>query len=110
MIVKEIVEKLNLKVLAGEEGLRNEITGVYINDLLSFVMAHGSEGDIWITVQIHPNIVAVAALVDFSCVLVPEGLEIEKVTMDKANNENIPILQAKEDAYTLCGRLKELGI
>jgi serine kinase of HPr protein (carbohydrate metabolism regulator) len=110
MIVKELIEKLNLKVLADNEGIDNEITGVYVNDLLSFVMAHGDKGNVWITVQIHPNIVAVAELVDFSCILVPEGLEIEKVTMDKANQENIPILQAKEDAYTLCGRLKDLGI
>lgn len=110
MKVREIVEKLELKILAGEKGIDKDVKGVYINDLLSWVMSHGDNGNAWITVQIHPNIVAVASLLEFSCIIVPEGLEIEKVTADKANEEKISILQAKESGYELCCKLKVMGV
>ena len=110
MKVKDIIKKLNLKVLSGENKIENDIEGVYINDLLSYVMAHGNKNNIWITVQIHPNIVAVASLAEFSCIIIPENISVEKITVEKAEQEGICILQSTEDAYTICGRLKEVGI
>ena len=62
MKVKELVEKLNLKVLSGEKGLDREIDGCYISDLLSDVMGNAMEGNIWITLQTHKNVMAVASL------------------------------------------------
>lgn len=110
MKVKDIIEKLQLKVLAGSEGLENEAAGVYISDLLSWVMSNGNKGNVWITVQAHPNIIAVASLLEFSCIIVPEDVEIEEITVEKANGENIPILQSNESGYELCSKLKELGL
>ena len=40
MKVKELVEKLNLKVLSGSDGLDREIEGCYVSDLLSDVMGY----------------------------------------------------------------------
>lgn len=110
MKVKDLIEKLNLKCLTGDVGLEREIKGVYVNDLLSWVMSHGDSGDIWVTVQIHPNIIAVAVLAELACIVVPENIKVEAITLDKAIEENIPVLTADEDAYTLCCRFKELGI
>lgn len=110
MKVKEMAEKLGCKILTGEEGLDKDVEGVYVSDLLSWVMSHGNKSNVWITVQIHPNVVAVATLLEFSCILVPEGIEVEKVTIEKAIQEKIPVLQAMDSAYTLCGKLKEFGI
>lgn len=108
MIVKDIIEKLNLKVLAGEAGINNEVNGVYCCDLLSWVMSHGNKSNAWITVQVHPNIVAVALLLEFSCIIIPEEIEVEKATLDKAENENIPVLQSMESGYKICTSLNKL--
>lgn len=110
MKVNKMVKALGLQVLAGEEGLDREVNGVYICDLLSFVMSHGKKGNVWITVQIHPNIIAVAVLLELSCIILPENLEIEQLTLEKANTEKIAVLKYTEDAYSLAAKLKELGV
>ncbi|EYE89187.1 AraC family transcriptional regulator [Fervidicella metallireducens AeB] len=110
MKVSEVAEKLNLKVLTNNSGMEKEVKGGYSCDLLSWVMSHGSKSNAWITVQVHPNIVAVALLAEFSCIIIPENIEVDRVTLDKANQENIAILQGEESAFEICGKLKELGI
>jgi serine kinase of HPr protein (carbohydrate metabolism regulator) len=110
MKVKEIVNKLNLKVICGEENLEKEVTGGYTCDLLSWVMSHGNSGDAWITVQVHPNVIAVAVLLEFSCIIIPEDIEVEATSIAKAKEAGIPILQGTDSAYEICGKLKGLGI
>ena len=70
MKVCDLVKMLNLTVFCGEEGLDTEITGGYTSDLLSDVMGHIEEGMLWITMQTHQNILAVATLKDVSAVLI----------------------------------------
>ncbi|SHE96612.1 DRTGG domain-containing protein [Caloramator proteoclasticus] len=110
MKVKDIVDALNLKVLAGGDGLDREVKGVYTCDLLSWVMSHGKQNNAWITVQIHPNIIAVATLLEFSCVIIPENIEVEEATLNKANDEKIPVLQSNLNAYEICIELNKLGV
>ncbi len=62
MKLKEIIDRLELKVAAAGENLDREVAGGYASDLLSDVMANSREGDIWVTLQAHPNIIAVASL------------------------------------------------
>ena len=57
--VKDFCEKAELKQLTNLEETA-EITDGYICDLLSWVMARGTEGMAWITVQTHLNVLAVA--------------------------------------------------
>lgn len=110
MKVKDICEKLVLSVVAGETALENEISTVYVGDLLSWVMAHAKASSIWITIQSHVNIVAVASLLNLSCIIVAEGAKVDEETVEKANNEEIPILTTNKDAYCLIKELIHLGI
>ena len=110
MKVKDIIEKLDLKVLCAEHSVENEVFDGYTCDLLSWVMSHGNKGNAWVTVQVHPNVVAIAVLLEFSCIIIPEEIEVEEISIEKAQNEGIPILQSKDSAYIICGKLKELGI
>lgn len=110
MKLREIVEKLNLEVRAGRDRLDNEITGGYASDLLSDVLANSKEGNIWITLQIHQNIVAVASAKELSGIIIVNGREPEEETIKKANSENIPIVISKLPAFELIGRLYMLNI
>lgn len=109
MRVRDIVEELGLKVLAGDKGLEDEVNGAYCCDLLSWVMSHGNKDNAWITVQVHPNIIAVAVLLEFSCIIIPENIEVEKVTLEKAERENMPVLRSSENGYIICGKLNSIG-
>jgi len=108
MKISDIANKLNMKVLAGEKAIAEEVTGVYVCDLLSWVMSHARKGDAWITVHTHVNIVAVALLTEVSCIIIPEGIKVEEQTVNKANEEGIVILSTECSAYEVCCMLYEL--
>lgn len=110
MQLDEIARHLALDVQAAPDKLGAKVSGGYACDLLSYVMANGKAGDLWITIQGHPNIVAVASLLGLAGVVVVEGAKVEAATLEKAEKEGIPILTTREPAYTIAGRLYELGV
>jgi len=110
MKVKEFVQRLGGRVLTGETGLEKQIEGVYCCDLLSWVMSHASKGSMWITIHTHINIIAVATLLELCCIVIPEGIEVEEATIDKAVQESIPIISVEYDAYKICCIAHECGL
>jgi len=101
---------LGFELKAGEKGLDKEIDGVYCSDLLSWVMGHAGQRNIWITVQTHLNIIAVASLLEISCIIIPESIEIDRDTLIKADEEGIPILSTNLKTYDIFKKLYEAGI
>ena len=110
MNLKELVNRLDLKIYAGKKGLARTIGGGYASDLLSDVIAHGRKDDLWITLQLHPNIIAVAVLKDLAAVLLVNGREPSAETVARAEKERIPILGSPLSAFECAGRLYGLGI
>lgn len=110
MTVKQICEKLGLRSLTGDCGMDREVKGAYICDLLSWVMAHASEGDAWITIQTHTNIIAVATLLELSSIIIAEDAEVEEDTIKKAIEEGIPVLVSDKNAFMIAKGLADLGL
>jgi len=111
MNLADIAQRLELQVCAGADRVgKKEVTGGYACDLLSYVMANAREGNLWLTVQGHPNIVAVASLVNLAGIVVTEGAKIDPATVEKANQEGVPLLASPLNTYTIAGRLYELGV
>ncbi len=105
MKVRELVEKLNLKVYSGESGLDNEITGGYTSDLLSDVMGFAKDGQIWVTLQTHKNIMAVATLKDLAAVVLVKGFVPDNDAAEVSNKEGLPILGTDEQAFEITGKI-----
>ena|SRR5665647_922689 len=110
MNVNYIIEKLNLELITGRPDDLNEIKGVFIGDLLSLVMSRAKQGDLWITIQTHINVVAVTDLLEIGAVLVAENMEIEKDTIRKADDLGIIILKSNQSAYQLACQIHDLGL
>jgi hypothetical protein len=108
--LKELIQKLNLSVRSAKENLDREVTGGYASDLLSDVLAHGEEGNLWITLQIHQNIVAVASMKDLAGIVLVNGREPERETIEKAEAENIAIMVTDLPTFELAGRLYSIGV
>jgi predicted transcriptional regulator len=108
MKISDIVSALNLKVLSGSDGLDNNITGGYVSDLLSDVIGTAPEGNVWITIQTHNNIIAVASLKELGAIIIAKGLKPADETINKSNSEKIPLLSTDENSFTIAGRLFEL--
>jgi predicted transcriptional regulator len=110
MKLKEIVEKLSMEVKSGKERLENEVKRGYVSDLLSDVMANTEAGDLWVTLQIHQNIVAVATLKELSGIVLVNSRCPDDDTIQKANAEGIPIVVSSMSAFEVVGRLYKLGV
>ncbi len=110
MTIREILEEMPMEVRAGEGNIDREVKGGYISDLLSDVMANSKEGDLWVTLQIHQNIIAVATLNELAGIAITNNREPEKETIEKANKEGVPILISPLSGFELAGRLYKMGI
>ena len=108
MKLKEIIEKLQLKILTGQENLDADVTGGYASDLLSDVIANSKQGNLWITLQIHQNIIAVAKLKDLAGIIIVNNREPDDDTLEKAKEENVLLLGSEEMAFEVSGKLYEL--
>lgn len=111
MTLQEIVSELNLKVLTTARDFEAiEPRGGYVSDLLSCVVAGAQPGNIWVTLQAHMNVVAVAALKEVSAVVITEDARPDADVVAKANEQGVILLSTPEPSYEIVGRLWELGI
>ncbi len=99
MTVSGLVKELNLTVLTNKEYADREVKGCYVGDLLSWVMGRAEQDSAWITIMSNINIVAVAALVDMACIILAEGVAVDKEVIDKANSQGIIILSTDKNSY-----------
>jgi hypothetical protein len=106
MRIKEVAEKLGLKILSA--GADQEVLSGYVSDLLSDVIANAEEGCLWITVQRHLNIIAVAQLKKLAGIIISSGIEPEAAVLERAGQEGVFVLSAPADSFNTAGRLYAL--
>ena len=75
---------------------QREITGVYIGDLLSWVMGRANSGD------------AVASLADVACIIEAESVEIPADVCKTAEEKGVNILSFSGSAYEAAVTLHSL--
>ncbi len=106
-IIVESVDciKLDLKLFCGEEHLDREIKGGYVSDLLSDVMGFAQEGHVWMTLQTHKNVIAIASLKELACVILVKGFQPDPDMLEQAKDEEIPILGTPMETFDIAGRV-----
>lgn len=107
MDVKELIEKLGLKVLCGEN-TDKKISGCYCGDLLSWVMSRAQEGDVWLTVMGNVNSVGVAVLADVACIVLTENAPLDKDALSRALQNDVIILQTDKNSYETAAAISRL--
>jgi predicted transcriptional regulator len=108
MTVSELVEKGRLNVFAGSSGLDREIGGGYSSDLLSDVMGNADAGNVWITLQGHKNVMAIASLKELAAVVIVNNGKPEVDMIEQANIEGIPVLGTSLGSFEISGILYNL--
>ncbi len=107
MKLSEIIEKLNLKVINNfQEDI--DVNDAYVSDLLSDVMGNSKSGQIWITMQTHKNVAAIASLKDLAAIILIRNSNPDKDMLDFAKDENVCILSSSDSCFTVAGKLYEL--
>jgi len=111
MTLDEIIKELELKVITQDK----ELSGIspthgYVSDMLSCVMTGAKNKSIWVTLQAHNNIVAVACLLDLAAVIITEGSKPDEETIKKANEEGVTLLSSENNSFFVVGKLWQLGL
>ena len=101
------LESHGFKPLALPDGDR-EIDGVYIGDLLSWVMGRAMADNAWITIMTNVNVIAVASLADTSCAIIAEGAEVPEELVETAQEKDVNLLSSAEPIYETAVRLHAL--
>lgn len=110
MKLSEIVELLDATVVTKVFDGEREVTSGFVGDLLSVVMGKAKEDCVWVTIQSHINVVAVASLVEMSCVVVAEGFVVDADALAKAEMEEIPMMTTKLSSFEAVAALAIKGL
>jgi hypothetical protein len=111
MNLDKIIQELELTLLTEPRDFAEVVpTGGYVSDLLSCVMAGAVRNGVWITLQSHVNIIAVAALLDLSAIIVTEGATPDQATIQRANQEGVVLLLSSRPSFFIAGKLWEMGL
>jgi len=111
MNLNQVITQLELAVLSEQKDFSSiQPTFGYTSDLLSCVMAGAPKEGIWVTLQAHGNIVAVAALLELTAIIITEGAMPDENTISKANTEGVTLLSTSKSSFNIIGQLWELGL
>ena len=111
MNLQTIIDELQLGVLTEPRDFaRITPQGAYTSDLLSCVMAGAKNGNIWVTLQAHLNIVAVASMLEVATVIITENAQPDEATIAKASEQGVILLSTSKFSYEVCGKLWEMNI
>lgn len=110
MLLKEIVELLKLKTFLPEQNLAIKAQGVICGDMLSYILGNGQESNLWLTIQAHQNIIAIASLLNLSAIIITDNIQPPAATIAKAQQEHIVLLGTVSKTYELAGKLYTLKL
>lgn len=104
-LLKEIIEKLGLEAVSSAGMTNRPVAGGYAADLLSCVMKGAKKDYLWVTLQSHLNVVAVASLLNLAGVIITEGNQPDPETVARAEDEKVALLLTRKTTYTVVGEL-----
>ncbi len=103
MKLNELIEKASLTVINDAGNMQTEVAGGYTSDLLSDVMGNVGEGMVWITLQVHRNIIAVASLKEVAAIVLIGGAELEDETLEQARKQGVTVLATEKPSFETSG-------
>lgn len=92
------------------ETWNHDVVGLYASDLLSNVLRHAEAKNALVTTLSNMNVIAVASLANLPLVIFSEGQEPSEAMVEKANEEGVALLVAKEDSVQVIRALLEANL
>ena len=108
--LREVAEKLEVQVVAGGETLNRPVAAGYASDLLSCAMNSAKKDYVWVTLQAHVNVIAVASLLGLSGVIITEGNRPDQDTVARAEDESVVLMLTPKTTFTVVSELAALGV
>lgn len=102
MTVKELSDVCGFTAVYLSDCADRNVSGAYACDLLSWVIGRAKEDSALVTVMTNVNVVAVAAMADLSCIVLTEGVKLDTNALEKAQQNDIPVLSSDMTTYETC--------
>jgi len=109
MKISELCRVLDADIQA-EGDPEIDIATVTAGDLLSFVMGAAPVGAVWVTIQIHLNVAAVAVLKELPMIIIASGRKPAPDLVARCEEEKICVVSVKETIFAVCAKLAGLGM
>ncbi|MDI6850522.1 MAG: DRTGG domain-containing protein [bacterium] len=110
MKIREIIEKIDGKIISGQDKLDVEIERGFAADLLSDVLALTEEKACLITGITGPQVIRVAEILDIPLVIIARGKKPSKALVEAAREIGIPVVLTKKIVFEVCGILYTHGV
>ena len=108
MTLRSLIDKLKLSPLTQNIDMNTSFTNAYASDLLSNALAIVDPDTIWITVQVHGNILGVGSIKQCPAIIISEGSMPSQEVINKANEKDIQLLASQLPTFELSGLLYSL--
>ena len=110
MVVRELMQILDARLLKGEERLEDEVKTACGADLMSDVLAFVKEKAVLITGLTNVHVIRTAEMLDIRCVVFARGKIPSEEVLEEAEEAGIAVLTTQHTTYTTCGLLYQAGI
>ena len=109
MMLKNLVETIQGSLINSRD-LQQEITQAYCADILSDVMAFAGRGYVWITIQTHVNIIAVARLKKLGAIILAGSNQPQPDTVLRSREKGVTLITTNLSAFEVAGLLYQAGL
>jgi hypothetical protein len=110
MKLRDILETLSARILVDHQSLDEEIPMGGAADLMSDVLAFGSEGMVLMTGLTNPQVVRTAEMAGINVVIFVRDKTPPPETLELAEDSGITLLVTGYTMYEACGRLYKAGL
>lgn len=110
MLIREIKDILDAKVLCGEDLLDTEVKSACGSDLMSDVLAFVKEQSVLLTGLMNPQVVRTADMMDMRCIVFVRGKEPEEAVVELARQRDIVMMTTAQRMFVACGKLYSAGL
>ena len=110
MKLRDILDTLSARVLVDHQSMDEEIPMGGAADLMSDVLAFGSEGMVLMTGLTNPQVVRTAEMAGINVVIFVRDKTPPPETLELAEDSGISVLITGYTMYEACGRLYKAGL
>ena len=110
MKIREVVDILSGRIIVDNHDLDEEVPRGGAADLMSDVLAFGTEGMVLMTGLTNPQVVRTAEMAGINVIVIVRDKTPPPETLELARESGITIINTGYTMYEACGRLFKAGL
>ena len=110
MTIADIATLLDAKYCCGEELAARIIHTGCANDMMSDVLAFGTDQAVLLTNLLNPQVIRTAEMMDIFCIVFVKGKQPTEEMVDLAEERFLTLMTTEHPMFSACGILYKAGI